>query len=316
MSGGRIQNAQDMALACPPRRMDDLDRLMPSRDAGRHTRILGILNVTPDSFHDGGRDASPEAGAARARLMMEAGADALDVGAESTRPSAEPVSEVAELDRMVPLLELLREDEIPLSVDTTKARVAERALELGATMVNDISGLQRDPEIASVCAQHNAGLILMHMRGEPRTMKSLASYQDVVEETLRFLHDAIDLAVRLGVPERNLIIDPGLGFAKTATHNLQILRRLQEFLALGRPVLVGASRKSFLAEYDSPAVADRMEATLATSALAVMGGASVLRVHDVRENRRAVLTTEAILHAPIAKPSSTPAGGTGEMAPC
>lgn len=277
--------------------MDDLDRLIPRRDPNRRTRILGILNVTPDSFHDGGADASPEAAAARARRMMEEGADALDLGAESTRPNADPVSETEELRRLLPVLELLQDAPVPLSVDTVKARVAERCLEAGASLVNDVSGLQHDPEIASVCAERGAGLVLMHMRGDPRTMSTLTSYRDVVEESLRFLEGAIDRAVGLGVPESDILVDPGLGFAKAPEHNLQILNRLREYLSLGRPVLVGASRKSFLAAFDGPTSADRLEATLATGALAVLGGASVLRVHDVRAHHRAVLATEAVVNA-------------------
>ncbi|HMB71142.1 MAG TPA: dihydropteroate synthase [bacterium] len=297
MSAGRHEIREGTPLAWSERRTDDLDRILPSREEGRRTRILGILNLTPDSFHDGGADSSPAGAVARGRQLVAEGADALDLGAESTRPDADPVPEAEELDRLLPVLDGLRDAGVPLSVDTTKARVADEALRRGATLVNDVSGLQRDEEIAAVCARHDAGLVLMHMRGEPRTMRSLADYRDVVEETLRFLEERIDLAVRLGVPERNLIVDPGLGFAKSVDHNLRILRRLPEYLTLGRPVLVGASRKSFLARYDGAASEDRLEATLATSTLAVIGGASILRVHDVRANRRAVLLTESVLGA-------------------
>ena len=272
-----------------------LARLIPRRDPSRRTRLLGILNVTPDSFHDGGIDATPLAAVERALALVDAGADALDVGAESTRPGADAVSASEELARLLPVLDELRSCGVPLSVDTTKAEVAARAIERGVTIVNDVSGLVHDTEIAAVCASTGAGLVLMHRRGDPRTMKSLARYADVVDETRRFLGDAIERAVHAGVAEERLVIDPGLGFAKTAQHNLEILRRLPEYLSLGRPVLVGASRKSFLASYDAPSTDDRLEGTLATTVLAVMGGASLLRVHDVRENRRAVLLTEAVL---------------------
>jgi len=272
-----------------------LDALIPRRDPGRRTRLLAILNVTPDSFHDGGADRTPAAASARGRALVDEGADALDVGAESTRPGAAAVSERDELDRLLPVLAGLQGVGVPISVDTTKARVAARAVDAGAAIVNDISGLQRDPEIASVCAETGAGLVLMHMRGDPSTMRGLAHYVDVVEETIRFLGNAVEEAVRRGVPESRILVDPGLGFAKTPEHNLEILRRLGEYRTLGRPVLLGASRKSFLAPFDGASTSDRLEATLATTVLAVHSGASVLRVHDVRANRRAILATEAVL---------------------
>jgi len=272
----------------------ELDRLIPRRDPRRRTRILGILNVTPDSFHDGGADASADEAASRARRMVEHGADAVDVGAESTRPGAPAVTEAAETARLLPVIHRLRDVGVPISVDTTKARVAEASLAAGARIINDVSGLQRDPEIADVCAKADAALILMHMRGEPATMPTLAHYDDVVAETIRFLDRAVREAVRRGVPERNILVDPGIGFAKTAEHNLEILRRLREYDSLGRPVVLGTSRKSFLAPYDGESTEDRLEGTLATSVIAVLAGVDVLRVHDVRSNRRAILTTEAV----------------------
>jgi dihydropteroate synthase len=263
---------------------------------------VGILNVTPDSFHDGGATLAPDAALARARAMVDEGADALDVGAESTRPGAAPVSAAEEIARLLPVLEGVAHLGVPISVDTTKAEVAARALDAGAAIVNDVSGLTRDPELAAVCAERRAGIILMHMRGDPRTMRSLARYGDVVAETRRFLAEALERAVRAGIEESRTVVDPGLGFAKTAEHNLEILRRLPEYLDLGRPVLVGASRKSFLARYDAPETADRLEGTLAASVLAIAGGAALLRVHDVRANVRAVLVAEAVLGAPGAAP--------------
>jgi dihydropteroate synthase len=272
----------------------ELDGLIPRRDPHRRTRILGILNVTPDSFHDGRAGATPDEAASRARRMVEHGADAVDVGAESTRPDARPVTEAEETARLLPVLQRLRDLGVPVSVDTTKARVAQASLAAGARIINDVSGLQRDPEIADVCAEAGAALILMHMRGVPGTMRSLATYDDVVAETIRFLGAAVEEAVRRGVPERHILVDPGLGFAKTAEHNLEILRRLGEYRALGRPLVLGASRKSFLAAYDGESTADRLAGTLATSTIAVLAGVDVLRVHDVRDNRRAILTTEAV----------------------
>jgi dihydropteroate synthase len=256
---------------------------------------VGILNLTPDSFHDGGADRTPADAIRRARDLVDAGADALDVGAESTRPLATPVSEAEELERLMPVLPDVVALGVPVSVDTTKAGVAARALECGASLINDVSGLVRDPDLAAVCARHGAGLILMHMRGTPATMRDLARYEDVVTETRRFLAEAMKRAVRAGVPESRIVIDPGLGFAKTPSHNLEILRRLPEYLDLGRPVMIGASRKSFLAPYDAPSTADRLEGTIAANVLALRGGASLLRVHDVRAHRRAVLVAEAIL---------------------
>ncbi|MBZ0267295.1 dihydropteroate synthase, partial [bacterium] len=235
------------------------------------------------------------------RRLVEDGADALDVGAESTRPDARPVTAAEEIARLRPVLERLRDLDVPISVDTTKAAVAEAALGAGACIINDISGLQRDPEIADACAEAGAALILMHMRGEPATMRGLAHYDDVVTETIRFLGSAVEEAVRRGVPERRILVDPGIGFAKTAGHNLEILRRLGEYRSLHRPVVLGASRKSFLAPYDGATTADRLEGTLATSVIAVLAGVDVLRVHDVRANRRAILTTEAVA-APEACP--------------
>jgi dihydropteroate synthase len=272
--------------------------LIPRRDPARRTRLVGILNLTPDSFHDGGRLRDPADAVARARELVAAGADALDVGGESTRPGATPVGAAEEWARLAPVLADVVALGVPVSVDTTKAEVAARALDAGAALVNDVSGLRHDPQLAAACASRGAGLVLMHSRGEPRTMQSLTLYADVVLETRRFLEDAMERAVRAGVAESRIILDPGLGFAKTAEQNLEILRRLPEYLTTGRPILVGASRKSFLGRHDAPDSADRLEGTLATSVIAVLGGASLLRVHDVRENRRAVSVTEAVLRAP------------------
>jgi dihydropteroate synthase len=261
--------------------VDPLATLLPRRDPLRRTRLLGVLNLTPDSFYDGGRDASPEAAAARARAMVDAGADALDLGAESSLPGAAPVSEREELDR--------------LSVDTVKAGVARRALAAGARIVNDISALTFDPEMAAACAEAGAAVILMHMRGSPRDMQTRTDYDDVVSEVARCLAERLEAAVRAGIPERNVLLDPGIGFAKTADQSLELLRRLPELLALGRPVVVGASRKSFLSRYSGDAPAERLPGTLAAGVLAVQRGAHALRVHDVDEHARALRAAEAVL---------------------
>jgi dihydropteroate synthase len=275
----------------------DVAAIWPAREPARRTRLLAILNLTPDSFHDGGRDASVEAAIRRGRALVDAGADGLDLGAESSRPGAAPVSEDEELARLLPVLEGVRELGVPVSVDTVKSRVAERALAAGASIVNDISGLRADPEMGAVCARAGCPVILMHMRGSPRDMQSRTDYDDVIAETRRFLDSAVESAVAVGIAEERIVLDPGIGFAKTAEQNLEILRRLDEYSESGRPILVGASRKSFLGRFGGRDSDDRLEATLAVSAWAVARGASVLRVHDVVENLRVVRATEAILSA-------------------
>jgi len=272
-----------------------LREIIPRRDPERRTRLLGILNLTPDSFHDGGIDSSTEESVGRARAMVEAGADALDLGAESSRPGAEPVPETEELRRLLPVLERVVEFGVPVSVDTVKSGVARRALRAGATLINDISALTADPALAEVCAEAGAAVILMHMRGRPRDMQRRTDYTDVVSETIRGLEERMETAVRAGIPERRVLLDPGIGFAKTAEQSLEILRRLPEYAVLGRPLVVGASRKSFLRRYSGETTAERLPGTLAVTALAVRAGAHVLRVHDVRENAAAVRTAEAVL---------------------
>lgn len=276
---------------------DQLDSVIPRRESERATRLLGIVNLTPDSFHDGGTDPTVLASVERAEQLLAAGADALDLGAESTRPGADPVSAEEELDRLLPVLEGLEPLNATISVDTMKAEVAARTLAAGASMINDVTGLQHDPEIANACAEAGAGLVLMHMRGTPRTMKELTDYADVVGATLDFLRGARDQAIAAGVAADRILIDPGIGFAKTGDQSLAILGRIREYHALDCPILLGTSRKSFLRPFDGEDSDDRLEGTLATSALAVQAGVQVLRVHDVAANRRAVLVTEAILRA-------------------
>jgi len=272
--------------------------LLPRADPDRRTRLLAILNLTPDSFHDGGADASADDAAKRAERLVGEGADALDLGGESSRPGADGVPEAVELDRVLPVLERVADLGVPLSVDTVKAGVAREALRRGATIVNDISGATADPAMLEVCADAGCGLILMHMRGKPRDMQAHARYEDVVGETKRFLAERAEAAIRAGVSPGRILLDPGLGFAKTADHNLEILARLSEYHDLGFPIVVGASRKSFLSRYsDGDDSDDRLEATLAVTAAAVLAGAQVLRVHDVRANRRAAAAAEAVAAA-------------------
>lgn len=272
----------------------DLSEILPRVDPRRRTRILGILNLTPDSFHDGGIDASIEASLERARDMVGAGADGLDVGAESSRPGAQPVSADEELSRLLPVLERVVELGVPVSVDTVKASVAREALAAGATIVNDISALSHDPGMAEVCAEAGAAVVLMHMRGNPRDMHTRTDYEDVVAESVHHLEERIEAAVAAGIPERRILVDPGIGFAKTAEQSLEILRRLPEYGVLGRPVLLGASRKSFLSRFSEGGTESRLESTLAAGVVGILGGARVLRVHDVGEHVRVARVTEAV----------------------
>jgi len=250
--------------------------------------IMGILNVTPDSFSNGGRFLSPDAAVERALAMEKEGADIIDVGGESSRPGAEPVPVEEELRRVLPVLERLRGKlRIPISIDTTKAEVAEAALRAGASIVNDISALRFDPAMAPLVAKFGAGLVLMHMLGTPKTMQQAPHYEDVVTEVRDFLAERAQYAQSQGIPREAIAVDPGIGFGKTVEHNLELLRRLPELVELGFPVLVGPSRKSFIGAILGLGVEERLEGTLAACAVAVVRGADILRVHDVKEVRRA-----------------------------
>jgi dihydropteroate synthase len=263
------------------------------------TLVMGIVNVTPDSFADGGRFLDPGAALQQARALVAEGADLLDVGAESTRPGARPVSAEMEWDRLRPVLErLLGEVACPISVDTAKPAVAEAALALGVHMVNDVTGLAAGPAVARLCARYDAGLALVHMRGTPATMQEDPRYDDLLGEVRGRLAEAIAAAEGAGVPRDAICVDPGIGFGKTLAHNLTLLRRLDVLLTLGRPVLLGPSRKRFIGALlgDLPP-AERLEGTLAVCALAARAGVHLLRVHDVGAVRRAVRVAEAIRDA-------------------
>jgi dihydropteroate synthase len=239
--------------------------------------IMGVVNVTPDSFSDGGVHADPDVAAAAVRRMIEEGAAVVDVGGESTRPGSEGVSLDEELRRVVPVLERL-DGGLPVSIDTAKAGVARRAIELGAEMVNDVTALRADPELAGVVAEAGVYLCLMHMRGEPRTMQVDPHYDDVASEVASFLEERLAFAVSHGVPESAICIDPGIGFGKTVEHNVELIRRLDVLLALGRPVLVGISRKSTLRRLGAT---DLRTASVAAALAAYERGATIIRVHDV-----------------------------------
>jgi dihydropteroate synthase len=261
--------------------------------------VMGVLNVTPDSFSDGGRFVAAGAAIEHARRLAREGAGIVDVGGESTRPRAAPVSADEELDRVSAVLEVIGR-EIPVSIDTSKAAVARRALELGAEMVNDVTALRADPELAGVVAEHGAYLCLMHMQGEPRTMQVAPRYDDVVSEVAAFLAERLEHAVAQGIPEARICLDPGIGFGKTVEQNLELVRRLDVLLALGRPVCVGFSRKSSLGRIlgDPDAKTGSVPASLGAAVAAFEHGASLLRVHDVRETVEALTIAAAVDAAP------------------
>ncbi len=275
---------------------------------------MGVVNVTPDSFSDGGLFLDPAAAVAHGLELAGEGADILDVGGESTRPGAEPVGAVEELRRVLPVVEGLAESRPAhpsnptrpaISIDTAKASVAHAALEAGAALVNDVTALRGDPEMAAVVAQSGAECCLMHMLGEPRTMQREPRYRDVVDDVKAFLEERLAFAVAEGIAERRVLLDPGIGFGKTLEHNLQLLRRLGELAALGRPLVVGTSRKSFLGRILADAVGrvepvsteGRLSGTVATCVLAYERGATVLRVHDVAPVRAALAVAAATLGA-------------------
>jgi dihydropteroate synthase len=257
---------------------------------------MGVVNVTPDSFSDGGVHFDPGKAVSAARRMLDEGAAIVDVGGESTRPGAEPVSVDEELRRVGPVLEGLQ-GEVPVSIDTSKAEVARRALELGAELVNDVTALRGDPELAGVVADQGAYLCLMHMLGEPRTMQRDPRYDDVVAEVARFLEERLAAAVAAGIPEEHVCLDPGIGFGKTVEHNFELIRRLDELTALGRPIVVGFSRKSSLGKLlgDPDATTGTTAASVGAAVAAYERGASILRVHDVREHVEALTAAAAAL---------------------
>jgi dihydropteroate synthase len=257
--------------------------------------LLGIVNVTPDSFSDGGRYLDPAAATARGMELAEQGADVLDVGGESTRPGAAAVGAAEEIERVVPVIRALSAAGLRVSVDTSKAAVAVAALDAGAEIVNDVTALG-DPDMAAVCAGAGAGLILMHMKGTPRTMQDDPRYDDVVAEVGAHLSSRLERAVAAGVRREGIWLDPGIGFGKTVEHNLELVARLGELKRLGRPLVVGASRKSFIGKLTGRPVDERLGGSLAIAAIAAANGADVLRVHDVAPTRDALATLAAIEH--------------------
>jgi dihydropteroate synthase len=250
---------------------------------GADFQLMGVINVTPDSFSDGGMFLAPEKAVSHGLELEAEGAAILDIGGESTRPGAEPVGAEEELRRVLPVIEGLSAagTRAAISIDTSKASVASAALGAGATIVNDVTALRGDPEIAAVIAASGASCCLMHMLGEPRTMQLDPRYEDVVREVRGFLQERAEVAREAGIEEHRLVLDPGIGFGKTAEHNLELLRRLDEIVELGYPVLIGTSRKSFLGRITGREVSQRLAATIATNVLAYLHGARIFRVHDV-----------------------------------
>jgi dihydropteroate synthase len=262
--------------------------------------VVGILNVTPDSFSDGGGFLDPEAAAEQAATMLDEGADMLDVGGESTRPGSHPVSQEEEIRRVVPVLKriLSARPEAVISIDTYRSGTATAALEAGASLVNDVTALRGDPRMVSVVEGAACPVILMHMQGEPKTMQKEPHYEDVVGEVRDFLAERAEYAVAAGVRPENVIVDPGIGFGKNLEHNLALLRNLDAVVDLGFPVLIGASRKRFIERITGVQEArDRVSGTVATTVLAYERGATFFRVHDVRANREALAVAEAVFHA-------------------
>ena len=267
---------------------------------GARPLIMGIVNVTPDSFSDGGRFLDPEKALSHAMNLVEQGADLLDVGAESTRPGARPVDAKEELKRLIPLItNLAKRIAIPISVDTMKARVAQAAIDAGASIVNDVTALRFDPEMASVVARTEVGVVLMHMQGMPETMQQTPQYEDVVQEVCAFFKARFAAAEQAGITKSQIVLDPGIGFGKLQEHNVELLNRLSVFNVLNRPILVGVSRKAFLGKILDRPVQDRIWGTAAAVALAVDRGAAILRVHDVAEMLDVVKVAWALKAAAI-----------------
>jgi dihydropteroate synthase len=266
---------------------------------GKRTLLMGVLNVTPDSFSDGGLFFEKGKAVDRGLQMVEEGADMIDIGGESTRPASNPLSQKEELRRVIPVIEsLAQKTDAPISIDTYKSAVAREAIQAGASLINDISGLHFDPLLARVAAQEKVPLILMHIRGTPETMQKDVHYDSLFSEILQSLQQSIEEAESAGVDPDQIVIDPGIGFGKTAEHNLLILKRLSEFRTLGKPILVGTSRKSFIGKIlNAEQVPDRLEGTLASVAISVLNGAHILRCHDVLESKKAIAVADAIRNA-------------------
>jgi len=269
------------------------------------THIMGVVNTTPDSFSDGGLFFDGDVAVAHALRLVEEGADIIDIGGESTRPGSDPVSREEELRRTIPVIRAVsRAVSVPVSIDTCKADVARQALDAGASMVNDISGLRFDPEMADVVARAGVPVIVMHIRGKPKVMQVNPTYGALIPEVTAYLRESIAIAAKAGIPPGMVMIDPGIGFGKTFDHNLQIIRDLGELLKLGHPVVIGVSRKAFLGKIlgDAPP-SERLEGTAAAVAISIFNGAHIVRVHDVREMARVARVADAVRRGTVAVPA-------------
>lgn len=267
-----------------------------SLDFYKKTYIMGILNVTPDSFSDGGLYFDEKKAIEHALRLVDDGADILDIGGESTRPGSEPVSVEEEIRRTIPIIRAIsKEIKVPISIDTYKAEVARHALDAGASIVNDISGLRFDPDMPKVVSEYHVPVIIMHIKGRPKDMQQNPVYEALIPEIMDYLRISIRLASKFGIPEDRIIIDPGIGFGKTFEHNLEIIKNLKEFTLLGRPVAVGVSRKAFIGKIlgDVPPL-ERLEGTAAAVAISIFNGANIVRVHDVKEMARVAKVADAI----------------------
>ena len=264
-------------------------------ELGKQTLLMGILNVTPDSFSDGGLFLDKEKAISQGLRMAEEGADIIDVGGESTRPGSKPLELGEELRRVIPVIESLAKGiDVPISIDTYKSAVAERAIEAGAQIINDISGLHFDPNLANVSAKEDTPLILMHIRGTPETMQKNVYYDSLFSEILRYLRDSIQMAESAGVDPQQILIDPGIGFGKTVDHNLMIIKNLHEFRVLGKPILLGTSRKTFIGKILKEDARGRLEGTISSIAIGVVNGAHIIRSHDVLESKKAIRIADAV----------------------
>lgn len=267
-----------------------------SLDFSKKTYLMGILNVTPDSFSDGGQYFDKSAAIKRACQMVEEGADIIDIGGESTRPGSEPVPLQEEIARTIPVIEeISKKIKVPVSIDTYKAEVAKKALDAGASIVNDISGLRFDLEMPKVVSKYKVPVIIMHIKGMPKNMQANPQYEALIPEIMDYFRESIRLAVESGIAEDKIIIDPGIGFGKTLDHNLEIIKNLHEFTLLEKPLLVGVSRKAFIGKIlgDAPA-SERLEGTAAAVTISILNGANIIRVHDVKEMKKVELVADAV----------------------
>ena len=284
------ETLQNITKVRPPLRCRN--RTLP---LGERTLLMGVLNVTPDSFSDGGLYFDQDKAIAHGLRMVEEGADLIDVGGESTRPGSKPLALEEELKRIIPVIETLAgKVDVPITIDTYKSAVASRAIDAGARIINDISGLHFDPAVAKVAAKHDTPLILMHIRGTPETMQKEVHYRSLLSEILQSLRESIQKAESFGVDPDQIIIDPGIGFGKTLEHNLLIIKHLSEFRVLGKPILLGTSRKSFIGKILNAEVDQRLEGTLSTIAIGVLNGAHIIRGHDVLPAKKVIAVADAI----------------------